>query len=126
MQSLEIDDIPKFMELFCQIANENDEIQAEIDEPEFRNIKFTFELEGADDFTMVIEDGQFHMEEGAVDDWGAQLIIGADDFVKLLTGQVDGQNLYMAGRLEGHGGLPRIMKFQTIMEIALEFVEDWY
>src|SRR6056297_3479404 len=125
MRSLGDDDVMDYMDLFCQIANENDEVQAEIDEEEFRNIKFVFEIDGIDDFTLVIDDGQFSIQEGAADDWGAQLIMSVDDFTKLIAGEVDGNNLYMAGRLEAHGGLPRVVKFQTVMEIILEYIEDY-
>ena len=120
---LTTDDLIDFMALFCQIANEDEEIQGLIDEDEFRNCVFAFSIEGASDFTLVIEDQNFSVKEGAADEWDAQLIIGADDLVDLVTGNVDGQNLYMQKRLEAHGGLPRIIKFQDILEIVLEELE---
>lgn len=121
-----VDDLPDYMTLFCQICNENEEIQDEVDEEDFRNKVMHFYLEGGEDFTMEINDMEFSWKTGVEGEWDAMLKITAENFAKLVIGQEDGQNLYMAGELEAHGGLPAMIKFQTIAGIVLEEVEGMF
>lgn len=121
-----VDDLPEYMTLFCQICNENDEIQDEIDEEGFRNKVMHFYLDGAPDFTMEIKDRKFSWKPGTEGDWGAMLKVSAENFAKLVIGEEDGQNLYMAEELEAHGGLPAMIKFQTIAGIVLEEIEGMF
>ncbi|MHA1340526.1 MAG: SCP2 sterol-binding domain-containing protein [Promethearchaeota archaeon] len=117
-------DIPEYMQLFAQICNENEEIQEELDEDEYRNFVFHIYLEDAEDLTIKIEDGKVSVLPGAEGEWNAMLKISAENFAGLISGTKDGKNLYMNQELEAHGGLPAMIKFQNIISLVLEELED--
>ena len=113
------EDLADFLNLFCQMANEVDDIQDEIS-GDFENKTLQFYIPGFKDFILRIVDKKFTIEDGVTDQWDSSIKTNSDNFAKLMTGKKDGNSLYMAGELEGHGGLPNIIRFQKVLQIILE------
>jgi putative sterol carrier protein len=119
--SFETSDVEEYMKLFIQICNENEEIQEEV---EGFNRTLHFYIDGGDNFTMIIKNQVGSIKKGIVGDFDATIKISLENFAALISGQKDGQAIYMSGQLEAHGGLPNMIKFQKIANLVLEVVED--
>lgn len=119
-ESFGIEDIMDYMNLLCQFINEVDEIRDEMDDPTYKNFIFHFYVEGMPYFSMIVEDLKARIEPNVESKWNAMVKINAENFAGLISGQKDGKNLYMNQELEAHGGLPAMVKFQTIIQLALE------
>jgi len=119
--SFETSDVEEYMKLFVQICNENEEIQEEVEG--FDRV-LHFYIDGGDNFTMIIKDKVGSIQPGIVGEFDATIKISLENFAALISGQKDGQAIYMAGQLEAHGGLPNMIKLQKIANLVLEAVED--
>jgi putative sterol carrier protein len=63
---------------------------------------------------VVIAEGNAAVEEGAADEPAATIRMDADDFVSMMTGELDPMNAFMMGKVKVEGDLNTVMKFQTL------------
>lgn len=113
-------DIPAFLTLFCEMGNEIDELQEEI---EGWDRRINFDLAGANPHWIIIEDGQFSTGEGLLDDANLVLKLDAINAAQVFAGDMDAKAAYMSGALKVEGELPDAVKMQTLIEIVGEEIE---
>lgn len=114
-----VEDIDDYMNLFCQIANESDAVQDEV-KGQFANKTLVFYIDDFKTKTLKLRDCVFSIEDTDSEEWDSTVKTSAENFAGLISGQKDGNSLYMSGQLEVHGGLPNIIKFQTILQVIIE------
>ena len=113
-------DIPAYLTLFCEMGNEVEELQEEVEGWERR---INFDLAGANAHWIIIEDGQFSTGEGALDDANLVLKMDAINAAQVFAGDMDAKAAYMSGALKVEGELPDAVKMQTLIEIVGEEIE---
>ena len=77
-----------------------------------------FDLSGEDGglWYVTIADGNAAVEEGRADDPKATIRMAADDYVAMMTGDLNPMNAFMMGKVKVEGDLNSVMKFQTLFE----------
>lgn len=113
-------DIPAYLSLFCEMGNEIEDLQEEVED---WNRRIHFVLEGLGVFWMTIEDGRFDTGEGVLEDPNLVLTMSAIDAAQVFAGDKDAKAAYMSGALEVEGDLPDAVKMQTLIEIVGEEIE---
>jgi putative sterol carrier protein len=63
---------------------------------------------------VVIAEGNAAVEEGSADEPAATIRMDGDDFVSMMTGELDPMNAFMMGKVKVEGDLNTVMKFQTL------------
>jgi len=113
-------DIPNYFTLFCQMGNEIEDLQEEVED---WNRRIHFVLEGLGTYWMTIEDGRFANGEGVLEDPNLVLTMSAEDAASVFAGDKDAKAAYMSGALKVEGDLPDAVKMQTLIEIVGEEIE---
>jgi putative sterol carrier protein len=113
-------DIPAYLSLFCELGNEIDELQEEVEGWERR---VNFALDGAEPRWLVIEDGRFSTGAGLLEDANLVLKLDAFNAAQIFAGDLDAKAAYMSGALKVEGELPDAVKMQTLIEIVGEEIE---
>ena len=113
-------DIPAYFGLFCEMGNEIEDLQEEV---EGWDQVIQFVLDGLGSFWVQIDGGQFSHGEGAVDNAGLTLTMAADEAAMVFSGDKDAKAAYMSGALKVDGELPEAVRVQTLIEIVLEEIE---
>ena len=116
----DVADIPAYLALFCEMGNELEELQEEVED---WNRRINFVLAGANSHWITIEDGNFATGEGTLDDANLVLIMDAVNVVQVFAGDMDAKAAYMSGALKVEGELPDAVKMQTLIEIVGEEIE---
>ena len=117
----ESSDLLEFMDLFCQICNESEDIQEEVEE---WDCKFQVEIDGHEDFWINISEGQFKFDTGHIQEADNTLKATAENAAQIFIGERDATAAYMSGALKIEGKLPNAVKLRTIIEIVREELED--
>ncbi len=118
--TFEVSDIPAFLDLFCQLGNEVEDLQ---DEVEDWNRRLMFVLDGLGTYMVTIQDGQFNLIDSAVDDAQFVLKMAAADAAQIFAGNKDAATAYMNGDLIIEGELPDAIKVQTLIEMVIDEIE---
>ena len=116
----DVADIPAYLALFCEMGNEVEELQEEVEGWERR---INFVLDGANSHWIIIEDGRFATGEGNLDDANLVLMLDAVNAAQVFAGDMDAKAAYMSGALKVEGELPDAVKMQTLIEIVGEEIE---
>ena len=116
----DVADIPAYLALFCEMGNEVEELQEEVEGWERR---INFVLDGANSHWIIIEDGRFTTGEGTLDDANLVLNLDAVNAAQVFAGDMDAKAAYMSGALKVEGELPDAVKMQTLIEIVGEEIE---
>jgi putative sterol carrier protein len=116
----DVADIPAYLTLFCEMGNEVEDLQ---DEVEDWNRRIVFDMDGLGKYWIVVEDGQFSTGAGDLDDANVTLTISAIDAAQVFAGDKDAKAAYMSGSLKVDGDLPDAVKVQTLIEIVAEEIE---
>lgn len=116
----DVADIPAYLALFCEMGNEVEELQEEVEDWERR---INFVLDGANSHWIIIEDGRFATGEGNLDDANLVLMLDAVNAAQVFAGDMDAKAAYMSGALKVEGELPDAVKMQTLIEIVGEEIE---
>ena len=114
------EDIPAYLGLFCEMGNEIEDLQEEV---EGWDRKIQFDLEGLGGFWVQIEGGKFTHGEGAVESPDLTLKMSADDAAQVFSGDKDAKAAYMSGALKVDGELPDAVRVQALVEIVVEEIE---
>jgi putative sterol carrier protein len=116
----DVADIPAYLTLFCEMGNEVEELQEEVEDWDRR---VNFELAGTNPHWLVIEDGQFSTGEGSLENADLVLKLDAFNAAQIFAGDMDAKAAYMSGALKVEGDLPDAVKMQTLIEIVGEEIE---
>ena len=78
---------------------------------------FQFELTGDDGGTFCanVSEGNAEIEEGANDSPNVTIIMDAEDFEKMLSGELNATSAFMAGKLKVKGDMSLAMKLQALI-----------
>lgn len=113
-------DIPAYLTLFCEMGNEIEDLQ---DEVEGWNRCLEIDMDGLGVHWIIIEDGQFSTGAGALDDANITLTMSAPDAAQIFAGDKDAQAAFMSGALKVTGDLLDAAKIKTLIEIIAEEIE---
>jgi putative sterol carrier protein len=116
----DVADIPAYLTLFCEMGNEIEDLQDEVEE---WNRRIVFNMDGLGTHWIVIENGRFSTGEGALDNADVTLTLSAIDAALIFAGDKDAKAAYMSGALKVDGDLPDAVKVQTLIEIVAEEIE---
>lgn len=116
------DDVLKVFEFFKQIAQENDDLKEEVEDMDITVQQNITDVDRK--FWIKAQNGAIDYGEGDVDNpsftFSCTMTVGAG----MLFGEVDATSAYMAGDITVEGNLQDAMKFQEIIELAMESFED--
>ncbi len=78
---------------------------------------FQFELSGDDGGTFYasVSDGETEIVEGANDSPNVTIILSAEDFQKMMDGELNATSAFMAGKLKVKGDMSLAMKLQALI-----------
>lgn len=82
------------------------------------NGSFGFKINGDNggEWTVTIEGKELSVKEGTMDPASVfSITIKAEDFVKLMNGQLSGQSAFMTGKLKFKGSMSVAMKLQGLL-----------
>ena len=116
----DVPDIPAYLTLFCEMGNEIEDLQ---DEVEDWNRRINLVLEGLGTYWITVEDGRFTTGEGAIENPNLVLTLDAQEGAMVFSGDKDAKAAYMSGALKVEGDLPDAVKMQTLIEIVVEEIE---
>ena len=76
-------------------------------------IQFDITGEGGGQWYAAIENGELTVAEGMHDNANLTLTVGAQDYIDISTGKLNGQMAFMTGKLKAKGDLGLAMKMQA-------------
>jgi putative sterol carrier protein len=115
-----VEDIPAYLTLFCQIGNEADDLQDEVEDWD-RSINLV--MEGLGTYWIKVEDGRFTTDVGDIENADVILTMPAEEAAQVFSGAKAAQAAYMSGALKVEGELPDAIKIQSLIEMVLEEIE---
>lgn len=113
-------DLANFFTVFCQLGNEIDDLQEEV---EGWNRVILINLEAAGSFWLKLSDGKFTNGTGKIENANLFLTLDADLAAQIFIGEKDAEAALNAGELKIAGDLPDAMKFHELLELVLEEIE---
>jgi putative sterol carrier protein len=80
------------------------------------NMVLAFKLSGDNggDWNINIADGKIDVNEGAAEDPAATVSMDGDDYVKMMSGDLNPMMAFMSGKIKVDGDLNSVMKMQSI------------
>jgi 3-hydroxyacyl-CoA dehydrogenase/3a,7a,12a-trihydroxy-5b-cholest-24-enoyl-CoA hydratase len=75
---------------------------------------FQFDVKDVGTWTVDLKNGNGSVDTGAADQADCTIAVGKDDFVGLMTGKLDGQQLFMAGKLKVSGNMMLATKLSLL------------
>jgi putative sterol carrier protein len=84
------------------------------------NAVFQFELsgEGGGSYNITVNDGTMEVKEGAAATPSVTIKMSADDYVKMVNGQLNGTMAYMKGQMKVSGNLMLAQKMQAVFPVG--------
>ncbi len=116
----ESENLLEYMELFCQICNESEDVQEEVED---WSCTYQTEIDGLENFWLKISEGKFEYATGSMDNPDNILKTNADNAAQIFIGDKDATAAYMSGSLKIEGKLPNAVKLRTLIEIVREELE---
>ncbi len=80
------------------------------------NLVFQFDITDGDTYHAAIADGALDIGEGAHDSPSVTLIMDTETFVGLMTGELDGMQAFMTGKLRTEGNMMLATKLSDLFE----------
>lgn len=77
-------------------------------------VQFELSGEGGGQWHVLVADGVCTVEEGKVDSPTATIHMEADDYVALVSGELNAMEAFMQQKIRVEGDLNTVMKFQTL------------
>jgi putative sterol carrier protein len=81
-------------------------------------IQFIFTGEQAGDYFITVKDQKVTVEKGKAAKATATLSAAGTDYLKIMTGQLDGTMAFMQGKLRSTGDMNALMKMQQIFKFT--------
>ena len=114
-------DLPDFLTAFCEISNEAEDIQTEV---QGWSVKLQLDITDADKFWLQATDGTFASGTGSIDAPDTTLRTSGDVAARVFTGEKDATAAYMEGSLKVDGKLNEALKLRTVIGLVLEKLQD--
>lgn len=114
-------DLPDFLTAFCEISNEAEDIQSEV---QGWSVKLQLDITDADKFWLKATDGTFTSGTGSIDAPDTTLRTTGDVAARVFTGEKDATAAYMEGSLKVDGKLNEALKLRTVIGLVLEKLQD--
>jgi putative sterol carrier protein len=103
--------MPSLDELFAMMPNAFD---AEKAKDLNATVQFDLSGEGGDQYYVQIANGQIKTEKGTADSPTATIHMAADDYKKMVAGDLNPVTAFMTQKIKVEGDLNTVMKFQTL------------
>jgi putative sterol carrier protein len=110
-------DLPDFLTVFCDICNEEEDVQSEV---EGWNAKLQIDIADGEKFWLTIADGKFTWGPGETEAPDTTLRTSGDVAARVFTGEKDATAAYMEGTLKIDGKLNEALKLRGIIGTVLE------
>ncbi len=112
------EDIYDYMELFCEICNENEEVKEEI---EGWDRKFQFIIDKMDNIWLKIFECKFSWGRNEINEEpDITLEMDGNTTAGILSGEIDATSAYMSNLLKVIGPVPDAVKFKTLTDLVRE------
>ena len=82
------------------------------------DLVFQFNIEDADNYYLVIKDGNCDLTQGDHDDPSVTLIMDSSTLQGIVTGEVDGVQAFMAGNLKAEGDMMLATKLGELFSMG--------
>jgi putative sterol carrier protein len=78
------------------------------------NNTYVFDIDGAGQWTVAVDDGQVSVTEGAAGDADCTIASSEEDFQRIVSGELNPTSAYMTGKLKVKGDMGAAMKLQKL------------
>lgn len=116
----EASDFPDYLDVFCQLGNNIDDLRDEIDG---WDRKVQIDMDGSGHYWLAIKDGKFTAGEGLIEDADLVLSASAEVAVRVFSGEQDGETAFLSGALKVQGDLPDAIRFHELLGLVIEEIE---
>ena len=82
------------------------------------DLVFQFAVEDADNYHLVVKDGNCDLVAGDHDDPSVTLIMNSETLQGIVSGETDGMQAFMAGQLRAEGDMMLAMKLGELFSIG--------
>jgi putative sterol carrier protein len=81
------------------------------------DLVFGFRIEDGENFYLTIQDGSCHLEMGEATNANVTLIMNTDTLAGITTGETDGMQAFMGGKLRAEGDMMLAMKLSELFPV---------
>lgn len=78
---------------------------------------FQFNIEDAENYYLVVKDGAYEVKAGDADEPNVTLIMDSETLKGVATGETDGMQAFMAGKLRAEGDMMLAMKLSELFPV---------
>ena len=78
------------------------------------NNSYVFDIDGAGRWTVAVDDGRVSVTEGAAPDADCTITSSAENFERIVAGELNPTSAYMTGKLKVKGDMGAAMKLQKL------------
>ncbi len=78
-------------------------------------VQFRLSGEGGGNWYVTVADGTLEVDEGELENPKAAIIMDANDFVAMSTGELNAMAAFMGGKIQVEGDLNTVMQMQSIL-----------
>ena len=78
------------------------------------NNSYLFDIEGAGQWTVVVDDGKVKVTEGSSGDVDCTITSSEENFERIVAGELNPTSAYMTGKLKVKGDMGAAMKLQKL------------
>ena len=81
------------------------------------DLVFQFNIEDGDNHYLVVKDGTCDVQQGDAENPNVTLIMDSATLVGIMTGETDGMQAFMAGKLRAEGDMMLAMKLGELFQV---------
>ncbi|MET1077954.1 MAG: SCP2 sterol-binding domain-containing protein [Pseudomonas sp.] len=81
------------------------------------DLVFQFNIEDGDNHYVVVKDGTCDVQKGDADNANVTLIMSTETLVGIMTGETDGMQAFMGGKLRAEGDMMLAMKLGELFPV---------
>lgn len=81
------------------------------------DLVFQFNIEDAENYYLTVKDGTCDVQAGDNDDANVTLIMDRETFKEIATGETDGMQAFMGGKLRAEGDMMLAMKLSELFPV---------
>lgn len=81
------------------------------------DLVFQFNIEDAENYSLIVKDGTCDVQPGVNDAANVTLIMDSETFKGIATGETDGMQAFMGGKLRAEGDMMLAMKLSELFPV---------